>query len=355
MSTKGKVTILYTHSVKSSFVRNDLALLEANYRVKKFYFDPSSKVLIPFVFLKQMFHILFNLRKTQIFITQFAGYQSYLPGLFSRLFKKKSLIILGGSDCVSFPSFNYGNFNKKLLGNFTRWSYNHSTHLAPVAEQLIKGEWNYYSNDGLMQGVKVFAPKAKINYKVIPYGYPADKFKRTDDKIENSFLMVGFLNKANYFRKGVDLIIELAKNKPEYQFTIIGGDETNLPAIDIPKNITFYKSVSYDELQQYYSRSKYYLQISICEGFPSALCEAMLCECIPIVSDVAAMPEIVGDTGYILNKRSAEDFIALIDAIAEDKSTKSGEAARKRIMSHYPVDKRQELIEYINDILLEKT
>lgn len=354
MSSQGKVTILYTHSVKSSFVKKDLALLEANYQVKKFYFDPSSKVLIPFIFLKQFFHILFNIRKTKLFVTQFAGYQSYMPGLFSKIFKKKSLIILGGSDCVSFPSFNYGNFNKRLLGKFTRWSYNYSTHLAPVAEQLIDGKWTYYPVDGLDQGVMKYAPKATIKYRVIPYGYPSDKFKRTDEKIRNSFLMVGYLNSANYYRKGVDLIILLAREKPEFTFTIIGGDISDLPDIEVPKNITFIKSVSYDELQKFYSTSQYYLQISICEGFPSALCEAMLCECIPIVSDVAAMPQIVGNTGYVLKERSIDDLKTLVDTIDPSSGTKSGAAARNRIMTDYPKDKRQELIDYIDEILSNK-
>ena len=39
------------------------------------------------------------------------------------------------------------------------------------------------------------------------------------------------------------------------------------------------------------------------EGFPNALCEAMLSGCIPIVSNVGAMPKIVKETGYLLLKK----------------------------------------------------
>lgn len=351
MGAMVKDTILYTHSVKSSFVRKDLELLESNFQVRKFYFDPSSKPLTTIIFLKQFFYLLWNLKRTSLYITQFAGYQSFLPALFSRIFKKPSLIVLGGSDCVSFASFKYGNFNKKLLGRFTKWSYNYSSHLAPVADELIYGEWTYYPVDGQFQGVKVFAPKAKIDYRVIPYGYSSDLFKRTHEKIENTFLMVGYLNSANYYRKGVDMIISLAKAKPELKFTIIGGAAEDLPDVQIPTNITMIKSLSYEELQNYYSQFKYYLQISICEGFPSALCEAMLCECIPIVSDVAAMPHIVGETGYILKKRSESEFERLVERILSHSNSSKAHDCRARIIEHYPLNRRQELIDYIKEII----
>lgn len=353
MKDKNRSNILYTHSLKSSFVRKDIAILEKEFNLTKFFFNPDNKVLVPFVFLKQFFHLFIKLRSTDIYITQFAGYQSYLPSLFAKLFKKKSLIILGGSDCVAFPSINYGNFNKKVLGWFTKKSYDYCTHLAPVAKALIYAKWNYYSIDRLEQGVKVFAPKAKYDYRVLEYGYPSDKFIAQGEKIAGTFLMVGFLNTTNYFRKGVDLIVELAKRQHDLKFTVIGGKE-NVLKESCPENITMIESVSYDELQSYYAKSQFYLQISICEGFPSALCEAMLCECVPIVSDVAAMPNIVGDHGYILKEKSIDQFEALVKQAIQNYDAKMGELARQTIIDNYPLEKRSELVDYIQDILGQK-
>ena len=57
------------------------------------------------------------------------------------------------------------------------------------------------------------------------------------------------------------------------------------------------------ELINYFSMSRFYLQLSFSEGFGNALCEAMLCECVPIGSNVGAIPFIINDTGFILKKK----------------------------------------------------
>lgn len=350
MKEKHRSNILYTHSLKSSFVRKDIAILEKEFNLTKFFFNPDNKALVPFVFIRQFFFLLFKLRSTDIYVTQFAGYQSFLPSLFSSVFRKKSLIILGGSDCVSFPSINYGNFNKRMLGWFTKKSYEYCSHLAPVAESLIYDKWNYYPKDGLDQGVKVYAPKAKYDYKVLEYGYPSDKFIANGEKENGSFLMVGFLNASNYYRKGVDLIVELANRKPELNFTIIGGSNSALLG-NCPSNLKMIERVSYDELQAYYAKSQFYLQISICEGFPSALCEAMLCECVPIVSDVAAMPNIVGENGHVLKEKSDLGFEKLVESAILNYDRQLGIKARQSIIENYPFQKRDELLAYIREIL----
>jgi glycosyltransferase involved in cell wall biosynthesis len=87
------------------------------------------------------------------------------------------------------------------------------------------------------------------------------------------------------------------------------------------------------------------MQLSISEGFPNAICEAMLSGCVPIGSDVAAIPEIIGDTGFILKKRNADMLRELVQkAIGCLELDALSVSARERIASRYPLRKRGELL-----------
>ena len=342
--------ILYFHSVQSSFVRKDLALLEENFDTKIFFFDPKIKILLPIQFLKQLIFLLINIRNSSMIITQFGGYQSFLPSFFGKLFSVPSLIILGGSDCVSFPSIKYGNFNKKLLGLFTKWSYGLATHLSPVHSSLVKGEYTYTDDDYPIQGYLNFCPKVKADYTELCYGYDHEFFSFKKDKIANSFLTVGYLNHPNYYRKGIDLIFSLAKKKNESTFTIVGGNLKDIPIDDIPENVTMIKSVSPEKLIDLYGSHEFYLQLSICEGFPSAICEAMLCGSIPIGSDVAAIPQIIGESGFVLKKKDEGLLLKLVDKAINCDKEEMAKSAREQIIKNYPINEREKLITLINKL-----
>jgi len=345
-----KPKILYFYPVSISFVRNDIALLSKHFEVKIFSFRPSKKILTPFVFIKQFFYLLFNIRGTSIVISQFAAYHSFLPNLFAVITKKTSLIVLGGTECVSFPSINYGNFNRHLLGLFTKWSLMLSKHLSPVHESLVLSDYTYTDKDFPKQGYKYFCPELKTPHTTICYGYNPTQFFKTSDSKTNSFITVGQMNAPNYYRKGVDLIFEMAKRFPTCTFTIV-GNTPKMKYPSVPPNVTLISFVPYDELKDYYSSHKFYFQLSICEGFPSAICEAMLCECIPIGSDVAAIPEIIGDTGYILKKRDENELEKLISLALSSKKENLGLKARERIIDRYPPTEREKLVNLVNKLI----
>ena len=81
---------------------------------------------------------------------------------------------------------------------------------------------------------------------------------------------------------------------------------------NLPENIIFLGRLSPYDLNNYYNKTKFYLQLSNFEGFGVVICEAMLCECIPIVSNVNFLPEIIGNSGFILNKRNKTMLVDLI-------------------------------------------
>jgi glycosyltransferase involved in cell wall biosynthesis len=75
------------------------------------------------------------------------------------------------------------------------------------------------------------------------------------------------------------------------------------------------------------------------EGLPYSLLEAMAAGCVPIVTAVAAIPDVLqsDSQGYIV---PASDVVAVVDAVAEldddrKKLAHMGECARRRIAEHY--------------------
>jgi len=94
-------------------------------------------------------------------------------------------------------------------------------------------------------------------------------------------------------------------------------------------------------------RAKVYVQVSAHEGFGCALAEAMLCECVPVVTACGAIPEVVGNTGYYVPYEDIEAVAETIKRAFKDGEAK-GKKARKRIEEEFPMEKRENrLIEVI--------
>ncbi len=350
-----KQRIIYFYTSRSSFVENDIGILSQKFQVKEFLFRPKSKLLTPLTYTRQKLFLLFNIFSCDLMVCMFAGHHSLLPSLYGKITGKPCLIISGGTDCVAFPSIGYGNFKGGLLSTATRWSYRLAAHIAPVHKSLIGYDYTYDDKDFIRQGIKAFIPNLKTPLTVINYGFDPDRWNESKEKIPNSFITVAAgLEKPYRARlKGVDLILEAAPHFPDATFTIIGCPQNyQLPVRS--GNIRTYSYVSNAELKDIYNKHEFYLQVSMSEGFPNAICEAMTCGCIPIGSDAGGIPDIVGDAGFILKRRDAEQFRQLISSALACSKKEFSARARQRIMSNYPKDLRTEQLLALADKLIRK-
>jgi len=330
--------ILYFYPHPSTFILRDIELLKQGYSVIPYEFKTKKKNRYPLEFIKQLFFILRNIKKADYYICHFAGYSSFLPALLGKIFKIPCFIIVAGTDASKIPEINYGNFNKRIYGWFTTVSLQFARHILPVHRSLVYQKYDYFKGGMPAQGYTVFAPKTiKVPFTEIPYGYDSNLFKPdlSIERVSNTFLTIGILSESNvFYRKGIDLIIELAKKRPELDFTIIGGAKNRL--IDIPQNVKTYPFLSSNELIKLLSAHEFYFQLSIMEGFPNALAEAMLCGCIPIGSNVSGIPDIIGDCGYVLNIKDINLLSIIVDkAINKENKTASVENSRKRIVEYF--------------------
>ena len=96
-----------------------------------------------------------------------------------------------------------------------------------------------------------------------------------------------------------------------------------------------------EDLLAWYRRASVYVQASRHEGFGLAVAEAMLAGCVPVVLDVTAMPEVVGDAGVLI---ASQDPGEVADGVrrALELGPEGGRRARERILTAFPLHRRGE-------------
>lgn len=349
-----KPTLIYVYPQRSTFIVRDIQILSEHFSVKESFFEVRRKSLVPFQFIKQFFFLLFNLRRSKAVVCHFAGYSSLLPSILCKIFNKPCLIIVAGNDGAKFPDFNYGNYTRKLLGSVTGISLKHASQILPVHESLHYQNYDYYPGGEPAQGYSYFYPAAKeVPFTPVYYGYDFNAFKPNTalTRTKNSFITIGNLSDPYCFkRKGYDLVIELAKQLPDDHFTLVGWD--GISQIETPKNVALLPFKSQTELIELFSTHQFYFQLSIMEGFPNALAEAMLCGCIPIGSNVSGIPYIIADCGYVLEKHTIIDLMKLVENIDRSDLNLSSlsDRSRNRIKELFTYEIRcNKLIERINN------
>jgi len=331
--------IIYTFPIRTAFIDRDLDMISPELEIKALEFT-QSPIKLPFYFILQLFQLLWYFPRTTQYLCFFSGYHSVLPVWFGRTFRKKVLIQAGGTDCINMPEINYGNFRKKWLRRATIYSFKNCSLILPVAQTLIKQDYTYDPRISPKQGLLNLIPNLKTPTEVIPNGFDTDFWQDLGEKrTPLSFISVatGTSHAARAQVKGYDLIEQLATNHPDWAFTLAGDSNY----ISLNPNVKILGQQGMKELQTLYNSHQFYLQLSTSEGFPNALGEAMACGCIPIGSAVGAIPEIIGDSQLILEKKEIQLLEKLLIPLTQSKSELITKKYRIRILANYSFDNRK--------------
>jgi glycosyltransferase involved in cell wall biosynthesis len=233
-----------------------------------------------------------------------------------------------------------------LLFWFSEKSLALATRLLPVSESLIEQDYTYTKTTYTRQGIHAFYPQVTTPVTVVYNGVSPDDFNLMPSVIRapHSFITVatGMDDRNRRMLKGLDFICQLAEQLPDYAFTFIGGNED--PSLKLPSNIRLIAHIPNDELQSIYNQHQFYLQLSMSEGFGIAVVEAMMCGCIPIVSHVGILPQIVGPFGYVLQHKDLDLARQLIhQAVKHGHSIHLAEM-RRWAVDHYSLDRREKAL-----------
>ncbi len=310
-----KIALIYYDF--SSFVQQDGELLSRHFKVARVNYRR------PF----DLFNIFSSVWQCDVSFSWFASGHSFAAVLFSKLLGKKSIVVAGGYDVACVPEINYGQFTFSWTKRFmTRFSLEHADLVLPVSEFTQKE-------------VLRWARPKKI--QVIYNGIDLNRFT-ADGKKEDLVITVGGVSRSNLRRKGLETFVKSARLVPEARFVVIGkeqDDSINRLRAAASANVSFTGFVNDKELLQWYQKAKVYVQASAYESFGMSLAEAMLCHCVPVVTERGALSEVVGETGYYA---PFEDEKATAGAIKAALNSELGPLARRRIEALFSQTRRED-------------
>ncbi len=312
--------ILLVYHSYSTFVENDYRILSKHFGVERFQWR--GKRDIP--------ALARAVQKSDLTFSWFASDHAAVSVFFSKLFRRQSVVVVGGGDVACIPEIGYGTFAQSQVKQaLTRFALKNADRVLVVDSSLKE---DAVKNAGVGGG----------NICYVPTGYDPEYWKPSPDVVKEPIVLtVGTLNWSVARRKGYETFVKAASMVRDARFVLVGKILDNsieyLKRIAGP-NVTFTDFVQRNELLNWYRRARVYCQLSRYEGLPNALCEAMLCECIPIGTQYGGIGTAIGDTGFYVPYGDEEATAqAINDALLRPEW---GANARERIRRKFPLTLR---------------
>ena len=260
---------------------------------------------------------------------RFAGWHTAFPVHYAKKYGKPSVIVVGGYDAAYVPEINYGAFTNIKEKIPVKYIYKNANKVL-VVDPSLKGD--------IIKNARVKGE----NIEYLPTGYDPNYWKPKGRK-GNIVLTVGKVSWKVMKRKGFESFVKAAKHVPNAKFVLVGkhADDSIYYLNEIAsENVEFTGFVPDDELLSWYQKAKVYCQLSRYEGLPNALCEAMLCECVPVGTRYCGIPTAIGDCGFYV---PYGDEISTAKAIEKALQVYEnlGKKARERIMKMFPLKRRE--------------
>lgn len=323
--------LLYVHSRRASFVAIDRAILAERYEVDDLY-QPGRR--------PNPLAVVRGVVRADVVFGWFASWHTFFPITLAALLRKPSVLIVGGFDTASMPDIGYGYQQGGLRRWASRWIMRRARRLATNSE---------YSLSEIGQNTPI--PPARV--RVIHHGVP-DPFGEPPGAKEREALTVGAIDRTTLVQKGQLPFVRAARELPDVRFTFAGkwlDDSVEALRAEAGENVSFTGWLSDEDLHAAYRRAAVYVQASRHEGFGLAVAEAMLAGCVPVVMNVTAMPEVVGDAGVLIE---SQDAAAVADGVrrALALGPDAAQRARERILTAFPMERRRDgILAVVEDAL----
>ena len=334
MNVISDVNILFVSSDLPSFAARDLKILRERHNV--------AVRLIHHISLFRFLGDVHTLWKSDLLFVWFASIFALPLVIAARLLGKRIVAVIGGYEAANEPEIRYGSARSPFLRTLVRWILILSDEVLAVSRA---------SEREIQRNLNITPNKIRLLY----HGFEDIAVEGCNPKTP-MVVNVGHVSDETWKKKGIYDFVLAAEQMPDIQFVHIGILRTNVAAKfgrPLPLNLRFIGQVPFEQLGQYLSTAKVYLQLSRHESFGCSVAEAMLFRCIPVVSNAAALPEVVGDCGIIIESRETSDVVdAVRRALAMPDS--EGDRARQRVRTHFSYENRRDALLRVISMLTRK-
>lgn len=281
--------------------------------------------------LPQVLRKLRSIPKARLVYGWFADLPNLDTAILCRLAGRRFALAVAGYELARFPEIGYGLQRRRATRLVVRTCVRNATDVL-------------FIHQGLMEEAKALYPDAIPKMRVVPPGFDSGFWAPDGHGTRHIVSTVILADTVPRFRvKGGPAVLQLAATFPHLEFVVVGLSAELAKGVRriAPPNVRLTLRVSGHELRTVYRKSTVYLQLSQREVFPNAVCEAMLCGCVPVVSPIKVMREVVGDAGVVAARPDADAFAsALTEALQAAERLR--ERARGRIVMGYPMANRLE-------------
>ena len=316
--------ILYVHSRKASFVAIDREILAERYEIEDLY-QPGR--------LPNPLKVIRGVLRADLVFGWFASWHTFFPITLAWLLRKPSVLVIGGFDVANMPDIGYGHQQGGLrrLGEplvmFRR------------AKRLVTN--SNYSLSEIERNTPV--PPARGDGHPPRRARPLRRAARRAEAAGRSDRRRGrprgrSSRRASFRSRG------RRATCPTFASCSPASGSTRRSTSCAPPAARTSSSPAGSRTRTCstpIAGAAVYVQASRHEGFGLAVAEAMLAGCVPVVMNVTAMPEVVGDAGVLIESQDPRRVAAGIRAALELGPPASA-AARERILTAFPMDRRRE-------------
>lgn len=277
---------------------------------------------------RQVLDVVLGVLHTDLVYCWFASVYAAIATLVAKVLGKRSIIVIGGVDMAKEVEYGYGlwlsPWKSAIVGRAIR-----AADRVLVVDQSLRDEVLH----------RVRYPGE--NLEVLPTSFDHEVWRPSGAKESIVLTIAAVQNDARLKIKGIDTLFDVARKVPHIKFVLVGLDRRKFRNLLPPENLILLPILDQSALLEHYQRARVYCQPSRREGLSNTLCEAMLCGCIPVVTDVGGSARAVGDCGIVVRPNDPAALAAAIE-LAFEMTESASARARERIVSLFPKMQREE-------------